>query len=146
MIARVVTVLAIGVLACSSLIGAYATEPIGSAQVIYYDQNGRSVPRQSVCDLEPGPHRGIAALREHLYYPPWERSLRVGGVVRVFVSLDSTGRVLETRIIQSARPKFDNIVVEAVRHTKWDPAWKNGQTIPIKFSFLVHFDPPHQHS
>src|SRR5438477_3367201 len=133
MIARVVVLIA-------SLCGITHGAELGTlGRVTYYDQSGHTVPRERVCDIEPTPARGLTALHEHMYYPPWERSLRIGGVVRVLVSLDSTGNIVDTSILESARPKFDNIVLNGVRKTRWKPAAKNGHAVPVKFSFTVHF-------
>ena len=113
---------------------------------IYYDQNGHEVAPQRLFDVPPAVEGGVAAFSRHIYYPPWERSLRIGGVVHVFLSLDSAGKVLESRVVDSTRPKFNNTVLAAARLAKWRPAMKNQAGVPIKFTFPVHFVPPPQHS
>ncbi len=84
----------------------------------------------------------MPAFIARLNYPPHLRRQRIGGVVRVAVSLDSTGRVLDARVVQSANPVLDRIVLDAVRDTKWTPAVKNHVSIPLKFRFPVTFTPP----
>ncbi|MBA2435071.1 MAG: energy transducer TonB [Chthoniobacterales bacterium] len=108
----------------------------------YYYTDWHSLPSQKAFDVAAAPKEGMAAFISHLRYPPGLRQQRVGGEVRVLVSLDSTGRVLEARIVQSAHPILDRMVVDAIYQSRWTPALKNGVPIPLKFYLPVAFAPP----
>lgn len=112
-----------------------------SHETIYYDRSGKPVRAGELYDSVAEPTGGLDAFRRNIYYPPWERSLRLGGDVQVFVSLDATGKVLESRVLASTRRNFDRVVLSAVRGTKWRPAMKNGSAVPSSFSFWIRFVP-----
>lgn len=108
----------------------------------YHYKDWRSQPSQKAFDVAPAPVGGMPALIARLDYPAALRARHVGGVMRVLVSLDSAGRVLDVRVTQSVDPALDRIMIDAVRRTKWNPALKNHVPIPIKFGFAPRFTPP----
>ncbi|MEO5717580.1 MAG: energy transducer TonB [Chthoniobacterales bacterium] len=108
----------------------------------YHYSDWRSLPSQKAFDVAPAPVGGMPALIARLDYPASLRARHVGGVMRVRVSLDSDGRVLDVRITESIDPPLDRIMINAVRHTKWTPAQKNYIPIPLTFTFAPTFTPP----
>jgi len=84
----------------------------------------------------------MTAFITNLNYPPELRRQRIGGLVLVQVSVDSTGRVVDAHIVKSADPILDRIVVDAVRRTKWTPALKNRASVPLTFRIPINFTPP----
>ena len=131
--------------AMSLLLQSCASTPTGVVRrpdADYYYTDWRRLPSQEAFDVAAAPEGGMIAFINHFSYPPELRRQRVGGVVRAFVSLDSTGRVLEARIVRSVNPVLDRMVIEAIRHTRWIPALKNNVRIPLKFYLPVTFSPP----
>jgi TonB family protein len=122
-----------------------ASPPSGAVRgrgATYHYVDWRSQPSQKAFDLAPAPVGGMPAFIARLDYPASLRARHVGGVMRVQLSLDSDGRVLDVRIKQSVDPQLDRIMISTVRHTKWIPAQKNHVPIPLTFSFALTFTPP----
>jgi TonB family protein len=117
------------------------TRVVESAEADFYYKDWRRQPPQKAFDVAPAPKDGMIAFIERLSYPATLRQQAVGGVVRVLVSLDTDGRVLDAQVIRSVHPILDQIVVEAIFHSRWTPARKNGAPIALKFFVPVAFTP-----
>jgi TonB family protein len=87
----------------------------------YYYTDWRTIPSQKAFDVCAAPQQGMAAFIANLRYPITLRH-KVAGEVKVLVSLDSSGRVLDAKVVRSVHPFLDRIVVDAVYHTRWLPA------------------------
>jgi len=112
----------------------------GAGATYHYD-DWRDQPPQKAFDVAPAPTGGMHAFISRLNYPSELRRRHVGGVMRVFVSLDTRGQVKEVKILHSIDPSLDRIVLEAVRTTRWNPALKNKKPIAVKFAFPLTFRP-----
>jgi protein TonB len=117
------------------------TRVVQSAEADFYYKDWRRQPPQKTFDVAPAPKDGMIAFIEHLRYPATLRQQGVGGVVRVLVSLDEEGRVLDVQVVRSVHPILDRIVDEAIFHSRWTPARKNGGPIALKFLLPVAFTP-----
>jgi TonB family protein len=94
-------------------------------------------------DTPPTPVGGMHSLFSRMAYPPVLALRRVGGLVKVRASFDSTGRVLEVKVVESsAGPALNGVVVDAIRYTRWNPAMKNHSPIAATFTLPVTFTPP----
>jgi TonB family protein len=105
----------------------------------YYYTDWRTIPSQEAFDVAAAPQQGMAAFIANLQYPLGLRYRGVRGEVKVLVSLDSAGRVLDVRLVRSVHPVLDHTVLDAVYHTRWIPAQKNKLPIPFKFYLPVNF-------
>src|SRR4051812_14872971 len=97
----------------------------------YYYQEW-STKKTKQWDVAPAPAGGMHNFVAKLHYPEDLRRRRVGGAMRVYISLDNTGQGLEVKM-DAVNPQLDRIVIDAVRKTKWTPAGKNKTAIPAKF-------------
>jgi TonB family protein len=88
-------------------------------------------------DEAPYPVGGMKAYLDRLDYPREYAHIR--GTVIVHVSLDASGRVLSAWVSQSLHPVLDSIVLRAVRETRWEPARRGGQAVPLTFHFPTTF-------
>jgi TonB family protein len=126
-------------LACLSA----CTAPYGTTEqrgaVTYRAADWSGPDRRHTVDVRPQPVGGMRALLDHLDYPQSLRHQRIVGVARVRVALDSSGHVRSARIVQSAHPALDAIVIAAVEHTAWTPAQKNGRPVAYTITFPVTF-------
>ena len=130
--------------AISVLLQACAPTPtrvVQSAEADFYYRDWRRLPPQKTFDVAPAPKDGMIGFIEQLRYPATLRKQGVGGVVRVLVSLDAEGRVLDAQVVRSVDPILDRIVVQAIFHSRWTPARKNGGPIALKFLLPVAFTP-----
>jgi len=108
----------------------------------YHYTDWRTQSPQTAFDVAPAPGGGMTSLIAHLDYPSELRAKHIGGVMRVFVSLDSAGRILDAHIVQSVHPRLDRIVLDAVTHVRWSPALKNNVPVPARATFPITFLPP----
>ena len=105
----------------------------------YYFSDWRTMPSQKAFDVAAAPKHGMAQFIANIRYPIALRQRGIRGQVKVLVSLDSSGRVLDVKLVHSVDPVLDQIVVDAVYHTEWEPALKKGVPIPLKFYLPVNF-------
>jgi len=100
------------------------------------------LPPKHQYDTPPTPAGGMHAFIAQLGYPTELRRRHVGGMVRIGISVDATGRLVETKVLRSAGSELDRIVLDAVRRTHWAPAMKNHSPVAARISFPVTFKPP----
>ena len=129
------------IVALSLLLPSCATTNTGTVRrpdADFWYTDWRSMPPQEAFDVCAAPQEGMTTFIANIRL---QGALRRGirGEVKVLVSLDSSGRVLDVRVIQSLDPDHDRIVVDAVYHTRWTPALKKGSPIPFKFYLPVEF-------
>lgn len=133
------------VIAISVLMQSCATTKTGvvrRSDADYYYTDWHSLPPQKAFDVAAAPAEGMTGFIARLRYPTELRQQRVHGEVKVLVSLDSTGRVLAARVVESVHPILDRMVVDAIYKSRWTPALKNGVPIPLKFYLPVAFASP----
>jgi TonB family protein len=93
-------------------------------------------------DEPPTPVDGMRPFFSRMAYPQILAIRRVGGLVTVRASFDSTGRVLDVKVIHSAGPVLNRLVVDAIRDTHWKPAMKNHSPVAASFTLPVRYTPP----
>ena len=101
------------------------------------------LPPERLYDTPPTPAGGMHAFISQLRYPSELRRRHTGGTVRVMVSVDAAGHLLEAKVLQSAGAELDRLVLDAVHRTRWSPATKNHAPVGVKVSFPITFKPPH---
>jgi len=76
--------------------------------------------------------------------PIVDRSQLPGGVEGncvVEITIDETGAVVDTAVVQSLGPVIDSQVLAAVEHWRFRPATRDGVPIPSKQDVVYHFKP-----
>ena len=73
-------------------------------------------------------------------YPPIAMAARVQGVVILELTVDTSGRVADARILRSI-PLLDQAAIDAVRQWEYEPTLLNGVPVPIIFTATVQFTP-----
>lgn len=71
-------------------------------------------------------------------YPPNAKAGRLEGSVRIDAIIDTTGRVVEMKVIDG-HPLLAAAALEAVRQWVYEPTYLNGQPVPILTEITVHF-------
>ena len=125
-----------------SAAGQSATTAESRRDATYHYPDWTKTPAPGYYDTPPVPVNGMHAFISQLSYPSDLRRRHIGGMTRVKISVDATGRLLEVKVLRSASPELDRIVVGAVRRTRWNPAMKNHSAVAAKVSFPVTFKPP----
>jgi protein TonB len=88
-----------------------------------------------VADLPVTP-RKIGDVRP--VYPEIARAARLEGTVIMEAVLDTTGRVTQLRVIQSA-PMFDQAALDAVRQWRYTPSLYGGRPVSVLMTITVRF-------
>lgn len=75
-------------------------------------------------------------------YPPAALTQRIAGAVTVLVSIDETGRVTETSVVDAApEGTFDETARDALARASFLPASKDGRIVRSRILVSVAFDP-----
>jgi TonB family protein len=76
-------------------------------------------------------------------YPPEMRALRVGGLVVVEVTIDTTGAPVSgsARIVQTANPGLDQAALRVVAGTRYRPARRGGRPVRVVVRQPITFSP-----
>jgi len=92
-------------------------------------------------DKAPQPIGGFAAVQKNLNYPEISRRAGIQGMVIVQVLVDSTGEVTDTKIAKSLGTDngCDEAAVEAIKKTKWEPAYRRDKAVKVWVSIPVQF-------
>lgn len=78
-------------------------------------------------------------LAKNIDYPKQALDLDIQGTVRVVVSLNEKGEVVDVRVIKRVDPLLDAEAIRAVKKTTFSPALQNGHAVKIKIAIPVHF-------
>ena len=98
-------------------------------------------PACSDQDLQSWRFSAIQAIARQRHYPPEALAADHQGEVKVQISVDPRGRLLEARIAQSSGfATLDAAALEQVRLASFPPAPEcGGRTVPLSFSIPLHF-------
>jgi protein TonB len=68
-------------------------------------------------------------------------ALRMGleGDVTLRIEVDTEGRVIEAEITKSGGTGFDEEALKAVKQSRFEPAQKDGTTVPAEFMYIYRF-------
>jgi protein TonB len=87
-------------------------------------------------------HTGMTAPRKvhdvRLAYPAQARAARAEGLVILEAIIDVDGRVAALRVLRPV-PLLTEPAFDAVRQWRYEPAWLNGQPVPVVMTVTVNF-------
>jgi TonB family protein len=72
-------------------------------------------------------------------YPPMALRMGVEGDVTLRIEVDTEGKVTKTEVLKSAGMGFDEEAFNAVKQSRFEPAQKDGQTVPAEFTYIYRF-------
>ena len=93
-------------------------------------------------DTPPLPVGGYEALVKQLSYPTALRARRVSGSSVASLPIDAAGRIGTISFSPRTAPELEQIVVSAVRRTRFLPARRAGKPVPSVARFPITFVPP----
>jgi TonB family protein len=108
----------------------------------------RAQPDPSGGDLAPSASQADAVTppvlrtRAEATYPPDALRDRLEGTVGLELDVDERGGVIDARVIASAGHGFDEAALAAARVFVFEPARRNGTSIPSKVQLAYEFHPP----
>lgn len=115
--------------------GGIGVLPGGSTIVVQPPEPPRPTAQVRVADLPVTP-RKIGDVRP--VYPEIARAAHVQGTVIMEAVLDTTGRVTQLRVIQSA-PMLDQAALDAVRQWRYTPSLYGGRPVSVLMTITVRF-------
>jgi periplasmic protein TonB len=73
-----------------------------------------------------------------LAYPARARAARAEGLVVLEAIIDVEGRVVSLRVLRPV-PLLTEAALDAVRQWRYEPAWLNGQPVPVVMTVTINF-------
>jgi protein TonB len=74
-------------------------------------------------------------------YPPEAKRLGIEGIVRLKLSIDQSGKVVQVKIIEHAGHGFDEAAAKAMKQAKFKPAvTKDGRSVPSNLIYVYRFE------
>jgi len=73
-------------------------------------------------------------------YPPEKLAKGEKAVVKLTLSVDATGKVVDAKVLESGGPEFDAAALEAAAKLEFEPATVDGKPIPAKIPYRFTFD------
>ncbi|MEM6370953.1 MAG: TonB family protein [Myxococcota bacterium] len=65
-----------------------------------------------------------------------------GGIVKLRITLTSTGGVRAVEVAKSLDPALDQVAIDAVKRASWAPAYRDGSAMASRFLYPVALTPP----
>jgi protein TonB len=72
-------------------------------------------------------------------FPEKARRMNKVGTVQLEVTIDSSGHVIEAKVIKSAGYGFDEAAMDAVRVAKFEPAMADEEPVPVRVMIPIKF-------
>ena len=77
-------------------------------------------------------------------YPPEAKRLGIEGMVRLKLSIDETGKVVQAKVVERAGHGFDEAAAKAMRQAKFKPAMtSDGRAVPCNIIWTYRFETDH---
>jgi protein TonB len=72
-------------------------------------------------------------------YPPIALRMGMEGDVTLRIEVDTEGKVIKAEIIKSGGAGFDEEALKAVKQSRFEPAQKDGKSVPAEFTYIYRF-------
>jgi TonB family protein len=72
-------------------------------------------------------------------YPPIALRMGMEGDVTLRIEVDTDGKVTKAEIIKSGGAGFDEEALKAVKQSRFEPAQKDGKSVPAEFTYIYRF-------
>lgn len=72
-------------------------------------------------------------------YPPMALRMGMESNVTLKIEVDPEGKVTRAEIIKSGGAGFDEEALKAVRQSRFEPAQRDGKTVPAEFTYIYRF-------
>lgn len=87
----------------------------------------------------PSPIGGIQAIQKNITYPEIAKRAGIQGRVYIKAFINENGDVFGTEVIKGIGGGCDEMAVQAVRSTKFNPARENGKPVKVQVSIPIMF-------
>lgn len=90
-------------------------------------------------DKYPEPVGGIEAMIKNVVYPVSAKDAGVEGKVFVKVIIDEKGNVVHTKILNGIGGGCDEMAVDAIKQTKFNPGKQNDHPVKVQVTIPIMF-------
>lgn len=87
----------------------------------------------------PLPIGGMYAIQSKIIYPEIAKRAGIEGKVFIQAFIDETGVVTEAKIIKGIGGGCDEMAIDAVKKTKFNPGMQNGKTVKVQVTIPIVF-------
>jgi len=91
-------------------------------------------------DIKNLDQKPVALLQDQPVYPAEMSREGINGEVAVEFILNTSGDVVETRVVRSSRAEFEAPAIAAVKKWKFRPGKKGGKAVNVRAAQLIKFD------
>lgn len=91
---------------------------------------------------EPLPIGGKRAIQQILHFPELAKRARIEGDLVADFCVDKFGNTSEIKIMKSLGGGIEEVVIDALKETKFAPAKRNKENVSCKIRIRIHFWPP----
>ena len=98
--------------------------------------------KEEMPEYQGGPQKMMEFVQKTMVYPKKEKKKKIGGLVKLKFTVDSSGDLSNIIISQtSGNENLDNEAIRIVSNMpKWKPGKQNGKPIPVLFNLPVRFN------
>jgi TonB family protein len=87
----------------------------------------------------PGPIGGMFAIQEKIRYPEIAKRAGIQGKVIIQAFIDENGNVVHAKVLNGIGGGCDEIAVDAVKKTKFNPGTQNGKPVKVQVTIPIVF-------
>jgi protein TonB len=80
------------------------------------------------------------ALRKAVEYPPLARKAGIEGEVIIGILIGRDGKVIRTKILDSANEILNQAAIDAIRKVQFSPARQNGESVECWVTIPINFE------
>lgn len=90
-------------------------------------------------EVMPEPIGGMSAIISKVVYPQIAKSAGIQGKVYLLAFIDESGNVTDVKVIRGIGGGCDEVAVEAVKKTDFNPGKNKGVAVKVKLSLPIEF-------
>lgn len=87
----------------------------------------------------PGPIGGMYAIQEKIQYPETAKRSGIQGKVMIQAFIDENGKVIHAKILNGIGGGCDEVAVDAIKQTKFNPGIQNGKPVKVQVTIPIWF-------
>ena len=87
----------------------------------------------------PGPIGGMFAIQEKIKYPEIAKRAGIQGKVIIQAFIDEKGNVVHAKVLNGIGGGCDEMAVDAVKKTKFNPGTQNGKPVKVQVTIPIVF-------
>lgn len=90
-------------------------------------------------EVMPEPIGGIGAITKTIVYPEMAKRNNIEGKVYVIAHINENGFAEEVNLVRGIGGGCDEVAIEAVKKSKFEPGKNKGQNVKVKLAMAITF-------